>query len=94
MLSYKIYRKLDKLAHKYVCDRYDYCGCFCNNNILDSLLSGKLTKQAVYERHLDYITELICQYSDLTKVIKENVWYGKLLLKYNYIINLEYFLDD
>lgn len=92
MLTYKTYEKLDKLAFEYVSDKYDYCGVFCNNNTLNSLLRGETTKQKIYEKHLDYVTELICKYADFSKVIKENKWYGKLLIKYNYLT--EQYLDD
>ena len=88
MLTYKTYVKINQLASEYLKDKYDYCGAFCNNAILDSLLCGKISKQDVYKRHLVYVYEELKYYRKLQLVCRENKWFQKLLIKYDFeVIN-------
>ena len=84
MITYKQYRKIDQLAQAYVKDKYDYCGAFCNNNVLDSLLCGKISKQDVYKQHLNYVYEQLKYYKKLDIVCRENNWFRELLVKNNF----------
>ena len=81
MLTYKQYRKIDQLAQSYLEDKYDYCGAFCNNSVLDSLLCGKISKQDVYEQHLNYVYEQLKYYKKLDIVCRENDWFRELLIR-------------
>ena len=84
MITYKIYKKLDQLCYKYLPEnRYDYCGSFCNNNVLDQLLSGNFTKQDIYEQFLKFTVDRLINYSDFEKVLSENNWFKDLLIRYD-----------
>ena len=83
MLTYKQYRKIDQLAQTYLKDKYDYCGAFCNNAILDSLLCGKVSKQDIYKQHLGYVYEELKYYHKLQLVCNENKWFQELLIRNN-----------
>ena len=86
MITYKIYRKLDQLCFKYLPEnKHDYCGAFCNNDILDHLLTGDYSKQDVYEKFLEYVFGRLFAYSDFEKVLAENKWFKALLVKYSYL---------
>ena len=86
MISYKTYRKLDQLCYKYLPEnRYDYCGAFCNNDILDHLLAGDYSKQHVYEQFLHFVFNRLLAYSNFEKVLTENNWFKKLLIRYKYL---------
>ena len=86
MITYKTYKKLDQLCFKYLPEnRHDYCGVFCNNDILDHLLAGDYTKQDVYEKFLEYVFGRLFAYSDFEKVLAENKWFKNLLIKYEYL---------
>lgn len=88
MITYKQYRKIDQLAQTYLEDRYDYCGAFCNNSVLDSLLCGKVSKQDVYKQHLVYVYQELKYYHKLQLVCDENNWFKNLLIKNNFeVIN-------
>jgi hypothetical protein len=88
MLTYKTYVKINQLASEYLKDKYDYCGAFCNNTILDSLLCGKISKQDVYKQHLIYVYEELKYYRKLPLTCNENKWFQELLIKYNFeVIN-------
>ena len=86
MLTYRTYRKLDQLCFNYLPEnRYDYCGAFCNNHILDYLLAGDYTKQDVYKQFLKFAFTRLFAYSDFEKVLSENKWFRDLLVKYGYL---------
>ena len=89
MLTYKHYRKIDQLAQTYLKDKYDYCGVFCNNNILDSLLCGRVSKQDVYKQLLKYVYNELKYYHKLQLACKENKWFEELLIKNNFEVTNE-----
>ena len=86
MITYKTYKKLDQLCFKYLPEnRHDYCDVFCNNDILDHLLAGDYSKQNVYEQFLHFVFNRLLAYSDFEKVLTENNWFKKLLIRYKYL---------
>ena len=85
-MNYKTYRKLDQLCFKYLPEgRYDYCGAFCNNTVLDRFLAGNYTKQDIYKQFLKFVFDKLLVYSDFKKVLEENKWFKILLIKYGHL---------
>ena len=79
-MTYQTYKKVDQLALEYLPeDRYNYCDSFCNNNILDRLLSGDITKKELYKYQLEFVFTRLKQYCKTVIVLEREPWFKKLL---------------